>query len=112
MKKSLLALGILAPLALAACVTAPQLPPSSTRIAVVEAQKKDIAINRNRGMISYEEAARRQFAIEQASYALRPSEIRFWNEAIATARMADEGRISKQEYQRRIQIAYARDVGA
>jgi hypothetical protein len=111
MKKTTIIAVLAAALSLAACVSTP-LPPSSTRIAVVENQKKDIAIERNAGRISYEEAARRQYAIERASYALRASEVNFWQEAISLARAVDENRISRAEYQRRIQIAYARDVGA
>ncbi|SON53550.1 hypothetical protein HDIA_0009 [Hartmannibacter diazotrophicus] len=112
MKKKLLLCALSFPLLLAACVgVPPQLPPSSSRLPAVENQKKDIGIWRNKGLISYEEAARRQYAIERSSYALRDSEVHFWNEAIKNAKLVDAHLITPNEYFRRVKRDYARDVG-
>lgn len=93
-----------------ACVSVA--PPTTVTRVSIEDQKRDIARQRDLGRIGYLEAARRQYAIQQANYTLTPGEEAFWRESMAQAALVDQGRISPEEYRRRIQIAYSRNVGA
>lgn len=85
---------------LVACVPVDR-PGPSARIASVEASKQDIARQRNRGVYSYEEAARAQFEIERASYALSAKDLDTWNLAILYARQYDARLITLQQYKAR-----------
>ena len=91
-----------------ACVS--MAPPTTVTQVSVEDQKRDIARLRDQGRITYLEAARRQYAIQQANYTLTPGEEAFWRESIAQAALVDRGRITPAEYRRRVQIAYSRNV--
>ncbi|WP_181703953.1 hypothetical protein [Chthonobacter albigriseus] len=95
---------------LAGCVGFGPPPTTAVRAASIEDQKKDIAILRNQGRIGYAEAARRQYAIERSSYRLSPDEERFWQISMAEAARVDARQITPDEYQRRVQVAYARYV--
>ena len=109
MKVSAAAALLLAVLPLAACVSAP--PPTTVVQVSVEDQKKEIARLRNTGAIGYEEAARRQYAIQRGAYSLTASEVGFWETSIALAREVDRRRLTPADYQARVQAAYALMVG-
>lgn len=79
-------------------------------LSSVEDQKKDVARLRDEGVISYEEAARRQFAIQRGNYNLTDGEISFWRASIELAMKVDRGQISKTEYKRLIAEAYQQYV--
>lgn len=96
-------------LALSACVSAP--PTSTAPQASIEDRKKEIAILRDKGAIGFEEAARRQYAIQRGAYALSPGEVAFWEESIGHARAVDQRRLSPAGYKARVQAAYARHMG-
>ncbi|WP_139315276.1 hypothetical protein [Mongoliimonas terrestris] len=97
----------------AACVASPR---PVTRVAspplTVEDQKKDIAIARDRGLIGFEEAARRQYAIQRTNYRLSPGEVRFWEASIVEARKVDQGALTPDQYKQRVQALYSRNVRA
>lgn len=105
------AAAVLLAVSLSACVAArPALPPSSSPIAAVENQKRDIAVRRDRGEIFFADAARQQYAVQKANYALTPNEERFWAESIANASLVDSRRITPQEFHTRVRALYARYV--
>lgn len=106
-----IAAALLAALSLGACVAGP--PPAGTPVVrlSVEDQKKDIALQRDRGLIGFEEAARRQYAIQRNAYRLSPGETAFWETSIGYAREVDSGRMSPAEYKVRVQQAYGSLVG-
>lgn len=93
----------------AACVPSRQ-PPTTITQTSVEQRKMEVAQMRDRGLISYEEAARRQFAIQRNAYALSDGEMSFWRASIDYAAQVDRRQITPQDYQRLIQLAYARYV--
>jgi hypothetical protein len=88
-----------------ACVPSRDPPTTITQVSVEE-RKRDVAALRDRGVISYEEAARRQFAIQRNAYALSDGEMQFWRASIEIAVLHDQGRITREEYQRRVAAAY------
>jgi hypothetical protein len=104
------ALALLVGVGLAACVPSRQ-PPTVIAQSSVEERKMEVARMRDAGRISYEEAARRQFAIQRNAYALTDGEMSFWRASIEYAQMVDRGRITPAEYRARVQQAYARFVG-
>jgi hypothetical protein len=93
-------------LVLAACIPTDR-PRPVVRLPAVEDQKRDIAVLRNRGVINYETAARRQFEFERASYALTDAELEIWREAILEARRYDRREITLQVYQARVAALFA-----
>jgi len=96
----------LAALILAGCVPTDR-PPPSAQIPQIENLKRDVAGQRNRGMISYEEAARRQFEIERAYYSLNAKQLKTWRLAIDLAHQYDYRQITRQDYERRKQMLFA-----
>lgn len=100
---------------MAACVAVPSARPpvaAAPKPVSIEDQKKDIAIARDRGQITFEEAAVRQYAIQRNAYRLSIGEERFWEASISEARRVDRREITPDEYKRRIQTLYAANVGA
>ena len=87
-------------------------PPTTRVQSTVEERKIEVARLRDRGMISYEEAARRQFAIQRNAYALTDGEMAFWRASIQYAAMVDRRQISPAEYRTRVAAAYAEYVPA
>ena len=90
---------------LSGCVATDR-PTTKVALVSVEQRKKDVASLRDRGVISYEEAARRQFEIQRNAYALTPGEISFWRASIEYAAQVDRHRITKTEYRRLTAAAY------
>ncbi len=99
------ALLVLATTLAAGCVPSRQ-PPTTVTQASVEQRKMEVASLRDRGLISYEEAARRQFAIQRNAYALSDGEMSFWRASIEYAMLVDRRQITPDEYRRRVQVAY------
>jgi hypothetical protein len=98
-----------AALALGACVqTTARVDPTLSP----DDQKREIALQRERGEITYAEAARQQYAIEQATVTLTPQQQAFWQESIGIAAAVDAGQISREDYRARVAEAYSRNVGA
>ncbi|WP_237152636.1 hypothetical protein [Oryzibacter oryziterrae] len=97
--RGLAALGLA--LVLSACIPTDR-PRPYAHLPAVEDQKKDIAVLRNRGVINYETAARRQFEFERANYALTDAELGLWHTAFLYARQYDRREITLQDYQARI----------
>lgn len=91
---------------LAGCVATDRPTTTQTQLLPIEAQKKEIAQLRDRGTISYEEAARRQFEIQRANYALSDGEVSFWRASIEYARQVDSRQIKKSDYRRLVAAAY------
>ena len=85
---------------LAACVPVDR-PHPWAQITSVELAKQDIASQRNRGLISYEQAAREQFEIERAAYALNEQELGIWRTAIVYASQYDHRQITLADYRQR-----------
>ncbi len=94
---------------MAGCVS-PEMPRTTSVKMSVEEQKKDVADLRNRGVITYEEAARRQFEIQRANYTLTNGELSFWRASIFYARQVDRRQITREAYQRQVDEAYRRYV--
>jgi predicted DNA-binding protein (UPF0251 family) len=99
------AAALVAGLLAAACVPTGQ-PMTAAPQLSVEQRKMDVARLRDAGKISYEEAARRQFAIQRNAYALTDGELSFWRASIEYAMMVDSRAISKAEYRRLVAEAY------
>ncbi len=95
-----------AALVLAGCVQPDRPPPSSAQLLNAEAQKKEIAQMRDRGKITFEEAARRQFEIQRAYYALTEGEMSFWRASIEYAHQVDRREISQADFFRLRDAAY------
>ncbi|BBE73321.1 hypothetical protein [Oharaeibacter diazotrophicus] len=100
-----LAAVVLAASVLAGCVATDR-PTTDVKLDTVEASKRDIAALRDRGAISFEEAARRQFAIQRNFYALTDGEYSFWRASIEYARDVDARRITPKRYRELTAIAY------
>lgn len=100
-----LAAALLAASVLAGCVATDR-PTTVVRLPAVEDSKRDVASLRDRGAISYEEAARRQFSIERNAYALTDGEYSFWRASIEYARDVDARRITPQRYRELTAAAY------
>jgi hypothetical protein len=96
-------------LVLPGCIPTTQ-PPTTAMKMSVEERKMDVARLRDRGVIGYEEAARRQFAIQRNAYTLTEGEMAFWRASIEYAMQVDRGRITRDEYRRRVDAAHARFV--
>jgi hypothetical protein len=90
---------------LAGCVPTGQ-PMTGAPQMSVEQRKMDVARLRDAGQISYEEAARRQFAIQRSAYALTDGELSFWRASIEYAMMVDARTISRDDYRRLVAEAY------
>lgn len=90
---------------LAACVPTGQ-PMTTVTQSAVEQRKMEVARLRDEGRISYEEAARRQFAIQRNAYALTDGEMSFWRASIEYAMMVDAGQLSSEGYKRNVAEAY------
>ncbi|WP_181706398.1 hypothetical protein [Chthonobacter rhizosphaerae] len=98
-----------------ACVASPQATvrapaPTAARPLSPEDQKKDIAIARDRGLIGFEEAARRQYAIQRENYSMTRGDVRFWEASIAEARKVDQGLLTPDDYKRRVQVLYSQNA--
>jgi hypothetical protein len=94
----------------AGCVATDR-PTTKVVMQSVEEQKKDVAVLRDRGQISFEEAARRQFEIQRANYALTEGEFAFWRASIEYAMQVDRGQITRQRFFVLRDAAYAKFVG-
>jgi hypothetical protein len=103
------AAALVAGLLMAGCVGVDR-PTTKTAVLSVEEQKKEIASLRDRGVINFEEAARRQFEIQRNNYALSEGEYSFWRASIEYAKQVDEGRITVAQYRQLTAEAYARFV--
>lgn len=95
--------------ALSGCVPVDRPQPWS-RLASVELSKQDVARLRDRGVISCEEATRREFAIERSAYALSDRDLDTWNLAILYARQYDARRLDRASY-RQLTSALFADYG-
>lgn len=101
----ILAALVLAGLLAAGC-TATDRPTTQVSLPTVEQQKRDIAGLRDRGVITYEEAARRQFELQRNAYALTEGEYSFWRDSIRYARQVDLKQITKAQYRTLVAKAY------
>jgi SOS-response transcriptional repressor LexA len=101
-----LALALLA----AGCNPSPRPMTDKVTLSSVEDQKRDVARLRDRGVISYEDAARRQYEIQRGNYNLTDAELSFWRASIEIAMKVDRGEIRAKDYQRLIHEAYDRYV--
>jgi hypothetical protein len=94
-----------------ACVPSRQ-PPTTVVQSSVEERKREVAQMRDRGVITYEEAARRQFAIQRNAYALSDGEMSFWRASIEYAMQVDRGRLTRDQYFRLVARAHDQYVVA
>lgn len=97
---------VLAGAALSGCVVSRDPPTASRTLEVVEQRKREIAQLRDRGLISYEEAVRRQYAIQRHAYALTDGELSFWRASIDLARKVDAGAMTPAAYHQAVEEAY------
>lgn len=103
-----LALGLAA--VTAGCQLTPKPPTSLTVLTSIEEQKKDVARLRDRGQITYEEAVRRQFAIERNNYELSQGQMSFWRAMVLHGVDVDRGRITPAQFRALQQQEYLRWV--
>ncbi|HUG62624.1 MAG TPA: hypothetical protein VMP03_12305 [Methylomirabilota bacterium] len=103
-------IALAASLTLSGCVIGRQ-PPTVIEQSSVEQRKMDVARLRDAGRISYEEAARRQFAIQRNAYTLTDGEMAFWRASIEYATMVDRRQITPAQYRFQVQQAYVTYVG-
>ncbi len=95
-----------AALLLAGCVQPDRPTTSSAQLLNAEAQKKEVAQLRDRGVIGFEEAVRRQFEIQRAYYALTEGEMSFWRASIEYGHQVDRKEIKKADFFRLRDAAY------
>ena len=105
MARNSLAAAVLAALVVTGCVATDK-PTTTVRLPTVEEQKREIAGLRERGVVTYEEAARRQFEVERNNYALSEGEFAFWRASLEYARQVDARQITPADYRRLTAAAY------